>query len=72
VDSYRLHYEELRLLGSFHFSPADVAKARELLLSGNLQLDSLTSGTLPLRELPEALRRLQASEGLQYAIDPWA
>jgi len=72
VDSYRAHYEEVRLLGSFHFAPRDVAKARDFLLSGELELDALISGTLPLRELPEALRRLDAGEALQYAIDPWA
>ncbi len=72
VDSYRAHYEEVRILGSFHFSPHDVAKAREFLLSGDLELDALISGCLPLTELPEALRRLEAGEALQYAIDPWA
>jgi L-iditol 2-dehydrogenase len=72
IDSYRAHYEEARLVGSFHFAPRDVAKARELLLSGELELDALVSGCLSLRDLPEALRRLEAGEGLQYAIDPWA
>ncbi len=71
VDSYRLHYEEIRVLGSFHFSPVDVAKARDLLLSGQLNLAPLISGCLPLTQLPEALRRLQHGEGIQYAIDPW-
>ena len=71
VDSYRLHYEEVRILGSFHFAPRDVAKAREYLLSGSLELDPLLSGCLPLAQLPEAMRRLQAGEGIQYAIDPW-
>jgi L-iditol 2-dehydrogenase len=71
VDSYRLHYEEVRVLGSFHFAPRDVAAAREHLLSSDLELDPLISGCLPLTQLPEAMRRLQAGEGLQYAIDPW-
>jgi L-iditol 2-dehydrogenase len=71
VDAYRLHYEEVRVLGDFHFAPADVAEARELLLSGGLELDPLVSGCLPLARLPEALRRLEAGEGLQYAVDPW-
>jgi L-iditol 2-dehydrogenase len=70
ADSYRLHYEEVRVLGCFHFAPRDVARARELLLSGGLQLDPLISGCLPLGRLPEALRRLEEGEGLQYAIDP--
>jgi L-iditol 2-dehydrogenase len=71
VDSYRLHYEEVRVLGSFHFSPRDVALAREHLLAGGLQLSELISGCLPLRDLPEAMARLEAGNGLQYAIDPW-
>jgi L-iditol 2-dehydrogenase len=72
VDSYRLHYEEIRVCGSFHFAPRDVARARELLLAGDLKLAPLITGCFPLAELPEAMRRLQAGEGLQYAIDPWS
>jgi L-iditol 2-dehydrogenase len=71
VDTYRLHYEEIRLLGSFHFSPRDVAKAREFLLGGTLELDPLISGRVPIAQLPEALRRLQRGEGIQYAVNPW-
>jgi L-iditol 2-dehydrogenase len=72
ADSYRLHYEEVRVLGSFHFSPRDVARAREHLLAGGLELGALVSGCLPLGCLAEALRRLQQGDGIQYAIDPWA
>jgi L-iditol 2-dehydrogenase len=72
VDSYRLHYEGIRVLGSFHFSPRDVAQAREFLLSSGLELRPLINGCLPLRELEVALRRLESGEGFQYAIDPWA
>lgn len=71
VDSYRLHYDEIRLLGDFHFAPRDVVKARDFLLSGALTLDPMIDGCLTLAELPEAMRRLQESEGMQYAIDPW-
>jgi L-iditol 2-dehydrogenase len=71
ADSFRLHYEEIRILGSFHFGPPDVARAREHLIAGQLKLEHLVSGCLPLAELPEAMRRLELGEGLQYAIDPW-
>jgi L-iditol 2-dehydrogenase len=72
VDSYRLHYEEIRVLGSFHFSPCDVAQAGDYLLGGELELDPLISGCLPLAELPEALQRLSEGKAMQYAIDPWS
>jgi L-iditol 2-dehydrogenase len=71
VDSYRLHYEEIRVLGCFHFSPRDVARARESLLSGRLELAPLISGCLPLSQLAEAMRLLEQGAGMQYAIDPW-
>jgi L-iditol 2-dehydrogenase len=71
VDSYRLHYEEIRVIGSFHFVPRDVARAREALLSGELELDPLVTATVPLAQLADALGRLQRGGGLQYAIDPW-
>jgi L-iditol 2-dehydrogenase len=70
LDTYRLHYEEICVLGSFHFTPGDVAKAREFILSGKLELNPMISGCLPLSQLREAMRRLEASEGLQFAIDP--
>jgi L-iditol 2-dehydrogenase len=72
VDSYRLHYEEVRVQGSFHFAPRDVARGREFLLSGCLNVAPLVSGCLPLVQLVDAMHLLQRSEGLQYAIDPWA
>lgn len=72
LDSFRLHYEEVRVLGSFHFAPNDVAEAREVLLGGGLDLSALISGCFPLGTLSDALRCLERGEGLQYAIDPWA
>jgi L-iditol 2-dehydrogenase len=71
VDTYRLHYEEVQVLGSFHFSPRDVASAREHLMAGGLEMGPLISGCLSLDQLPEVMRRLEQGEGLQYAIDPW-
>lgn len=70
VDSYRLHYEDLRVLGSFHFSPRDVARARDVLLGGTLQLDPLVSGRYALGEFPEMIRRLASGDGMQYLVDP--
>jgi L-iditol 2-dehydrogenase len=72
VDSYRVHYEEVRILGSFHFSPRDVAIARDHLLGGDLKGSSLVSGCYPLEQVGEALERLSDGDGIQYAIDPWS
>src|SRR5204863_178386 len=71
VDSYRLHYEEVRVLGSFHFNPHDVGLAREHLLDGSLDLASLITECVSLAQLPDALEGMQQGKGIQYAIDPW-
>ena len=70
VDATRLHYEEIRLIGDFHFSPGDVAKARQFLLEGAVASAGLIDGCLPLERLPEALQNLAAGQALQYAIAP--
>ncbi|MGE3805698.1 MAG: zinc-binding dehydrogenase [Gemmataceae bacterium] len=70
LDTFRLHYEEMRVLGSFHFAPRDVAAARQLLLSGRLDLDSLISGQFPLARLADALHGLGSGAGMQYLIEP--
>ncbi|MBN2655138.1 MAG: zinc-binding dehydrogenase [Nitrospirae bacterium] len=68
-DTYRLHYDEITLKGAFHFTPADVAHAKELLENG-LDLSSIITGTYQLNDLEKALLRLSNSDGLKYAIIP--
>lgn len=67
-DTGRLHYDEIRLDGAFHFTPAAVAEARELLVSGVIKVSPLISGRYPLAELEQVLKRLLAGEGLKYAL----
>ncbi|MDX9714252.1 MAG: zinc-binding dehydrogenase [Dissulfurispiraceae bacterium] len=68
-DTYRLHYDEITLKGSFHFTPGDVAKARDLLEQG-LDLSALITGSYHLADIEKALMRLSSSDGLKYAIIP--
>jgi hypothetical protein len=49
-----------------------MARAREYLRAGNLELGSLVSGRESLAGLAGALNRLRQGEGIPYAIDPWA
>ena len=71
-DAGRLHYDEITLDGVFHFTPAAVAEARELLITGAIDVSPLISGRLPLAELESALQRLMRGEGLKYALLPEA
>ncbi len=68
-DTYRLHYDELTLKGTFHFTPRDV-KAAYGLLKTPLNLSPLISGKYSLEELPVALDRLSKGDGIKYALIP--
>lgn len=72
VDTYKVHYRELRLLGAFHFGPPDVRRAAELLQHGDLRVGDLLSGEMRLEDLDAALRQMEAGAGIKYAIDPWS
>lgn len=71
LDTYKMHYEELRLLGAFHFGPPDVRHAADLLKLGELHIGDLLSDKMGLRDLDLALRQMEAGAGIKYAIDPW-
>jgi L-iditol 2-dehydrogenase len=70
IDTYRLHYEELRVLGCFHFTPADVARSTELLAEPGLKLEEMIEESRPLAGLEQSLNDMAEGRGIKYAIEP--
>ncbi len=70
LDTRRLHYEELTLLGVFHHTPAHVRQALDLLAGRLLALDPLISHEMPLKDLEAALLAMERREALKVAIIP--
>lgn len=66
----RWHYDELTILGSFHFTTQDARTALERLRQGQLPVERLITGTYPLREIAAVFDRLDRGEGIKYAIVP--
>ncbi len=66
----RLHYDEVRLLAPFHFTPADVREAYDLIAAHALPLARLVSHVFPLAAIGDAFERLDAGEGLKVLIEP--
>ncbi len=69
-DTERLHYDEITLRGTFHYTPADVRKAYGLLSKGNIKISSLISGRFPLKHTQKAFETLAKGRGIKYAIIP--
>ncbi len=66
----RLHYDEIRLLAPFHFSPADVREAYALIAAHALPLAQLISRQYPLGEIAAAFHDLDSGVGLKVLIEP--
>jgi L-iditol 2-dehydrogenase len=70
LDTRRVHYEELRLLGVFHHTPALIRRAVALLASRQLDPTPLVTHEMRLEAVPEALELMRRGEALKVLIRP--
>ncbi len=66
----RMHYDEVRLLSPFHFTPRAVRRAYDLLCSRAVDPAPLVSGSVPLEHIADVFARLDAGEGIKFAVQP--
>lgn len=66
----RMHYDEVRLVSPFHFTPRAVRRAYELLASREIDPAALVSASVPLDRIADVFERLDAGEGIKFAIAP--
>ncbi len=72
IDTYRLHYDGVRLFSPFHFRPRDVAAAKALLERNDLAWTDLITGRAALDEVPALFEALGEGDGLKTAVRPAA
>lgn len=70
LDTRRLHYEELRLVGAFHHTPDLIRRAVEWLESEVIVPDGLVTHRRPLAEVRAALEAMARGEALKVLIEP--
>jgi L-iditol 2-dehydrogenase len=69
-DAARLHYSEISLLGSFHYTPGDAREAMRMLAAGEVDPAPLLTERGTLSDLPRFLAAQARSEGIRYAVRP--
>ncbi len=67
-DAARLHYSEIALIGSFHYTPEEARASLEALASGAIDPRPLIAEHGALSDLPRFLEAQQEGEGVRYAI----
>jgi L-iditol 2-dehydrogenase len=70
LDTRRVHYEELRLLGVFHHTPSLIRRAVQLLADGALDPSPLVTHEMGLADVPRALDLMSRGEALKVLIRP--
>lgn len=67
-DAARLHYAEISLIGSFHYTPVEARESLEMLASGAIDPGPLIAARGTLSDVPRFLAAQQRGEGVRYAI----
>lgn len=70
IDTQRFHYDQLRIVSPFHFTPRAVRRAYELLVGDSFDGGALISGSYPLSDLVDALSEHQRGDGIKFAVVP--
>jgi L-iditol 2-dehydrogenase len=70
VDTRRLHYDELKLVGIFHHTPRYIRAALSLIADGQIDVEGMISHEMPLERLEEALQLVASGDALKVAIIP--
>ena len=67
-DAGRLHYAEVTLCGSFHYTPMEACAALDALASGEVDPRPLLAARGTLADLPGFLDAQMRGEGVRYAV----
>lgn len=70
VDSRKIHYGELRVVGTSDSTPKHVQKAVELLAKGSIPAEKLATHLLTLDEILKAFELMQSGEALRVVLKP--
>jgi len=67
-DTFTIHYRELTIRGSQHYTPQDTIRAFRMILSKKLSLRKLITGTAKLEELELVFERIRIGKELKVAF----
>ncbi len=69
-DTTKLHYSDIKLMSVFHHTPKYFRMALDLIASGDVEVEKLITGTLPLNQLEYALQQHIEGKAVKFLIKP--
>ncbi|MBK9064853.1 MAG: zinc-binding dehydrogenase [Acidobacteria bacterium] len=70
IDAHAVHYREVSIVGSFHYTPREVDEALDLLSGGAIPAAEIVSARRPLAEWQAAFDLARAGTALKVAVIP--
>lgn len=70
LDAHRIHYDEVRVVGTFGFAPEHFGRAVARLADASLGLARLVTDRVALAEAPSALEAAAAYRSFKTVVDP--
>ncbi len=70
VDANLIHYNRLEIRGAYSYSFADFLQGFELVAAGRIDKEIVTH-KLPLADMPEGVRLIQAGKAIKVVLKPW-
>ena len=69
LDANRIHYDEIRVVGSFSYHPEYHARALRLLERGQVRADTVITHTFGLDEVEAAIAAVAGGEALKVMVE---
>ncbi len=69
LDANRIHYDEIRVVGSFSYHPEYHRRALQLLERGQVDPDAIVTHTFPLEQVDAVFRTVAAGEALKVMVE---
>jgi L-iditol 2-dehydrogenase len=69
LDANRIHYDEIRVIGSFSYHPDYHLRALQLLERGQIDPELIVTHTFPLDEIEQVFRTVAAGEALKVMVE---
>ena len=70
IDTRRLHYDELKVIGVFHHTPEYFREAYRLIATGEVNVKKLLTHTMPLSQTQKALEMVASGEAVKVFLKP--
>lgn len=71
-DTTKMHYGDIKMISVFHHTPKYFRQALDLISSGQVPVEKLITGTIPLNEVQSALEKHIEGSAIKFLIKPWS